>query len=128
MNERRFALPAAADAPLRSYAPPRPAPGEHFLMGPIPLSWLEGAMRLPGKALAVATVLWYRAGLTGQRDVVLSLSSVASRCGCDRATASRGLSSLERAGLVRVRRHVGRAPRVEILPISPSDRPVTHSV
>lgn len=123
MSQRHFGLLVPAEVPLRSVAPPRPAPGEHFLKGPIPRAWLDRAMGLPGKALHVAVVLWYRAGLTGHRDVVLSLSSVASIGGFDRATASRGLSSLEGAGLVRVRRHVGRAPRVAILECALSDRP-----
>jgi hypothetical protein len=123
MSERHFGLRVPAEVPQRMLAAPRPAPGEHFLKGRIPRAWLDCAMRLPGKALHVALVLWYRAGLTGQRDVVLSLSSVASIGGFDRATASRGLCALESAGLVRVGRHVGRAPRVAILECVVSDRP-----
>lgn len=47
---------------------PRPrgesAPGKTFLKGPIPLPWLQGAARLPGKALHVGVVLWFLSGLT----------------------------------------------------------------
>jgi hypothetical protein len=72
-------------------------------------------MQLPGKALHVALEVWYRAGLKRQRAVVLSLAHVADVGGFDRATASRGLRALERAGLVAVARGVGRAPRVTLL-------------
>ena len=34
-----------------------------FLKGPIPLYWLIAASKLPGKALAVGVVIWFRAGL-----------------------------------------------------------------
>jgi hypothetical protein len=115
MREHQFALPARVPVPTGGAGLPRPAHGEHFLMGPIPLAWLHVAMALPGKALHVAVELWYLAGLRSRREVVLSLSRLAGVGGFDRATASRALASLEGAGLVRVVRHVGRAPRVEIL-------------
>ncbi|MGO9834577.1 MAG: hypothetical protein ACLP1X_10200 [Polyangiaceae bacterium] len=74
-------------------------------------------MRLEGKALHVGLEIWYRAGLQRRREVVLSLSKVADAGTFDRATAARGLAALERAGLVRVERAVGRAPRVTLLDV-----------
>lgn len=117
MPDSRFALAVQPARPIAAVGPPRPAAGEHFLRGPIPRGWLDVAMRLRGKALHVAIELWYRAGLRSRGEVVLSLSSLSSLCGFDRATAARGLTALERAGLVRVVRHVGRAPRVTILEV-----------
>jgi hypothetical protein len=115
MTDSRFALAAQLARPIAPVGPPRPAAGERFVRGPIPRGWLEAAMRLRGKALHVAIELWYRAGLRSRGEVVLSLSNLSNLCGFDRATAARALTALERAGLVRVARHVGRAPRVTIL-------------
>ena len=50
-------LPALA--PKR---PPRHRSGEKFLKGPVPMAWLERAFVLPGKALHVALLLWFKAG------------------------------------------------------------------
>lgn len=116
MNGRRFALAGALPALVpHRVPPPRHRPGEAFVKGPIPRAWLLRAMRLPGRSLHVSLELWYRAGLTGSAEVVLSLSSVSEACVIDRATASRALGALESAGLVSVRRQVGRAPRVTLL-------------
>jgi hypothetical protein len=70
-------------------------------------------MALPGKALAVAIHLWFRAGITGDATVSVNLS----RMSIDRSAASRGLVQLERAGLVAVTRGRGRKPAVTILPV-----------
>jgi DNA-binding transcriptional regulator YhcF (GntR family) len=77
-------------------------------------------MRLEGRALHVGVEIWFRAGLRCRGDVALSLSKVASTGGFDRATAARGLAALERVGLVRVERGVGRAPRVTLLETDPA--------
>lgn len=120
--------------------PPRHQPGERFLKGPIPWRWLAEAMRLPGRALHVATVLWFRAGLTRSATVSLSLSKLQD-VGVARTTASRALAALERAGLVEVVRAPGRRPQVTILPYDrvaegqehgrvageePSEKPASH--
>src|SRR5687768_6050950 len=39
-----------------------------FLKGPVPMSWLERAANLPGKALHVAVAIRFQAGLTGQKS------------------------------------------------------------
>ena len=53
------------EAPRQHQQPriPRHNRGERFLKGPIPWRWLEVAARLPGRALAVALVLWHLIGL-----------------------------------------------------------------
>ena len=125
MDLRRLTLHHNRTA-LSVTAPPVPhhRRGEQFLKGPIPRGWLVRAMRLRGKALHVALEIWFRVGLTRRSEVVLSLEQVARTGSFDRATASRALSALEREGLVSVRRHIGRAPRVTVLHIGGEAPPV----
>jgi hypothetical protein len=85
-----------------------------FVKGPIPLHWLCRASQLPGKALHVGLMLWYLAGVNQSKEVLLSNSRL-SGWGITRYQKSRGLSALERAGLVKVKRGAGRNPRVLIL-------------
>jgi hypothetical protein len=100
--------------------PPRPAKGERFLKGPVPLPWLEVAARLPGKSLHAGIAIWYAAGLL--RSAAVPLSNVAGvRFGLDRSAKHRALGWLEGAGLIRVERKPGRAPVVTIL--SPATPP-----
>ena len=92
-----------------------------YLPGPIPLSWLSSAARLPGKSLHVAVALWVLRGERNSR--VVSLSNVMSaRFGLDRNAKYRGLGWLEGAGLVAVERKLGRAPIVT-LNEAPSSHP-----
>src|SRR6266511_70641 len=100
----------------RARRPPRPGQGEKFLKGPIPWSWRTKAARLPGKTLAVAIAVYFLAGLTKSSTVKLGLSNLEAEMGVKRDAAARGLAALEAAGLVGVERHVGRKPRVTILP------------
>ena len=93
--------------------PPRHKKGEEFLKGPIPLPWLSAASRLPGKALAVALALWFRAGLTKSRTVKVG-SQLLSRFNVGRKSVSRCLRAMEEVGLVDVERHPGRCPVVTI--------------
>lgn len=83
----------------------------HFLRGPIPMWWLRRAFLLPGMALAVGMMIWFRVGLTGSKAVALNLS----RLGFDRTSAARGLAALERAQLVHVARGRGRKAIVTVL-------------
>src|SRR5688500_11375531 len=92
---------------------PRPKPGEKFLKGPVPLSWLESAAHLPGKSLHLGNALWFLAGLKKTRSVILS-RSVLQLFGIDRSAKSRALSQLEKAGLVSIERHPGCNPLVTI--------------
>lgn len=97
-------------------APPRHGKGQKFLKGPIPMSWLNAAMALPGKALHVGVMAWFRAGLKRNKEVAVSLSRF-REVGISRSSASRALSRLEKAGLVSVSRGRGRKPVVTLLPL-----------
>ncbi len=99
---------------LMRKAPPRHVPGEHFLKGPIPLTWLRVAAHQPGKAVSVALELWLWAGIKKSRTVRISLSNLRVAPKLSRSSASRGLAALERAGLVTVVRRSGRKPTVTL--------------
>ena len=98
-------LPAASLPAPRT--PPRPRPGEKFLKGPVPWGWVEAAVGLPGRALAVGLAVWMEAGCRNRRAVAVSLSRLA-RLGMTEKAARRAVQALERAGLVTVDRAPGR--------------------
>lgn len=93
---------------------PRHKFGEWFVKGPIPGTWLSKAARLPGGSLHVGLALWFLAGL-GKANTVVPTWAVLDRFGVSPSSGRRGLTALERAGLVSVERHRGRCPRVTIL-------------
>jgi hypothetical protein len=94
--------------------PPRPGPGEKFLKGPIPWSWISKGASLKGQALHVGIALWLLAGIKRSQSVALS-NSVLQDLGVSRYSGYRALHSLESAGLISVDRHTGRNPVVTIL-------------
>lgn len=99
--------------PLRKN-PPRHRKGEKFLKGPIPLTWLQHAAALPGKALAVSVAIWFLAGISNNRTVKLS-GKLLRNFGLNRWAGYRALNALESAGLVKVNRRRGRCPEVTLV-------------
>jgi len=114
-----------AQRSVKRQRPPRHNPGEWFLKGPIPGSWLVRVFSLPtktlGRALRVGLALWFLAGKAKCREVKptwktwqqFHLSPDAGR---------RGLQDLERAKLVKVKRRPGCCPVVTILDATPKQR------
>ena len=88
---------------------PHHRPGELFVKGPIPWAWLTQAARLPGKALHVAIVIWFLAGMRRKREILMA-SKYLELAGVKRHSAYRGLQHLEAAGLISVERRRGRSP------------------
>lgn len=84
-----------------------------FLKGPIPMAWLRAAMALGGSALAVAVQVRFISGLKRASTIRLRLASIP----VSRGAAARGLTKLEQAELVRVRRTTGHWPTVRILEV-----------
>jgi hypothetical protein len=107
---------SAKDVPDAKGAP-RHARGERFLLGPIPWDWLVAAGSLSnGKAMQVGIYLWHLSGMRNKAATVsLNLGRVAKEFHADRSTFSRGLQSLEEAGLVKVLRRPGAKSLVTIL-------------
>lgn len=89
-------------------------PAVRFLKGPVPMSWLAAAAKLPGKALAVGVALWRLSGAVKSRTVILSNAEV-EVLGVDRNAKSRALRALQQEGLVSVDQRPGCLPRVTIL-------------
>lgn len=84
-----------------------------FLRGPVPLWWLIAAAKLPGKALTVGLVLWFRRGIE-KRSTIKLPPALLRRFGISRHAGYRALESLESAGLVAVERHPGSCPVVTL--------------
>ena len=114
LNLEDFAAKGPWPKAEKSKRPPRHRPGGAFLSGPVPWDWLSAASHLPGKALHVSIVLWRLVGLEKKRTVKWRPSEATS-LGLDRHAVYRGLTALEGAGLVSVKRARGRAPEVTIL-------------
>jgi hypothetical protein len=93
---------------------PRHKAGEWFLKGPIPGEWLHRAAKLPARSLHVALAVWYLAGVGKRRQVKITWG-VFAKFGVSPDAGRRGLTALERAGLVAVDRSPGRCPVVTIL-------------
>jgi hypothetical protein len=86
----------------------------------MPTQWIMAAARLPGRTLHLALALQVLASANSSCKV--ELSNVASlQFGLDRNAKYRALAWLERAGLVRVERKVGRSPIVALLRHSGAD-------
>jgi len=87
-----------------------------FIRGPIQHDWIVRAGSISRREpLVVGIELWHLAGLGASKD---SITFCPKRCepyGLGVRGAMRGLSQLEQAGLVRVRRKRGSCPRVDIV-------------
>lgn len=109
-------LSNASQAAGRILSPlPSPAKGEWFLKGPIPGDWLGRAAQMSGRSLHLGLAIWHLAFLE-QTPTVSLTKRIRKRLGVeDKDAARRALAKLESAGLIRVERNSGRAPRVTIL-------------
>ena len=87
---------------------PRPAKGEQYLGGPVPIGWLSRAALLTGKALHLGVALWFVAIRSkGKNPCVVLTDAIANRFGLNvRTTRTRALAALKRAGLVAVVRGI----------------------
>jgi hypothetical protein len=86
-----------------------------FLKGPIPLSWLSSAAKLPGKApLAVALAIMFESGRRKSNEIVLT-TAICKRFDVNRKAKYRGLEKLEEANLIDVHRQPRKNPVVTII-------------
>jgi DNA-binding transcriptional ArsR family regulator len=88
-----------------------------FLNAKIPLCWLSRACRLPGKALETALAIWFLKGLSHSVEDLKLTSAVVERFDVSPPAKSRALTSLQKAGLIRVVRRRGKNPLVTILKV-----------
>jgi len=88
--------------------------GDRFLKGPVPWPWLQRAMTLPGKALAVGLMLWLKRGITGRHTVHFCLAHAEAE-GISQKASRCAIRCLETAGLILVQRQPGRGVEVTLL-------------
>lgn len=88
-----------------------------FIMGPIDLGWILGAIGLGGSASNVGILLHYYLGLNRGGAVDVSMKRLARDIDCSRDTVVRAIHALESAGLVSVERRPGRRPRITIVEV-----------
>jgi hypothetical protein len=84
-----------------------------FLRGPIPLPWLQRASRLPGKAMTVAVILWWKVGCT-KRWEVRFCQRMYQEWGVSIYAARRAIRALASEGLVTVMKSPGRGLMVTL--------------
>jgi hypothetical protein len=114
VRSRRFGR-----ASLKSASTLGDSGGGHFLtftgafVRPISMVWLGKAAEVSHSAALVGVVLWYLSGLRRSATIPLTHASLAL-LHLDRHASKRLLPALERAGLVSIERHVGRAHLVTI--------------
>lgn len=85
-----------------------------FVRGPLPMEWFARAASLPGRALDVGLLVWFRVGCE-KRDRVVLRPSVRELFRLNRHAQYRALQALEAAGLVEVSRKSGAAPTVTLI-------------
>lgn len=91
----------------------RPRQGR-FVKGPIPLIWLQAAMKLSGACLSAGIILWHLRGLKRSVRFKIGVGDIANLIGRSWVTAQRALLALERAELIMIERHEGRKHIVTI--------------
>ncbi len=87
---------------------------ELFLRGPIPMTWLSKAAKLPGKTLNVALSLCWLYGMAKGKPFKLTQKAL-NLLHVGRDAASDGLVRLEQEGLIRVERQAGQRHIISIL-------------
>lgn len=85
-----------------------------FFAGPIDMEWLCEVGKLKGAALQVAIMISHIGKMRNLVWIPLSNHAMA-RIGVSADAKSRALISLEKAGLIEVKRQIGKSPRVKVL-------------
>ena len=99
----------------RSHTATRRRKHGRFLKGPVPMSWLLTAARLPGRALHVGVLLWHWCGWKRKNEFSFSGQRCADELGVDRSTVHRALRALERANLVKITWAGSKSPIVRLV-------------
>lgn len=94
--------------------------GDLFIKGPIPMTWISAAAKLPGKAVQVALALFWLAGMRPQDMVKMTRQALELFNVSDDAYRD-ALPRLEAAGLIKVSRAQGQRARVEIVRVAATE-------
>ncbi|MFA6015453.1 MAG: hypothetical protein WC742_10335 [Gallionellaceae bacterium] len=90
---------------------------EFFLRGPIPLSWLSRAARLPGKTINVSLAICWLVGMSSTKLIRLNRNAL-ERFHVSNDAAGDALRRMETDGLITLHKKSGRRPLIEILSVS----------
>src|SRR5690242_18625348 len=95
---------------------PTRKPGEAYLTGPIPMSWVTEATRLSGRTWQVACALWFVGVRSKSKSATVTLTEkTRRRFNLSQCAVRRGLRQLADTGLILVERQSGRRSVVTIL-------------
>jgi DNA-binding MarR family transcriptional regulator len=86
-----------------------------FIRGPIPWNWITKLSGLSSSSNLVAWAIWHVAGLVSRETDLQIHKELLNDLNISRWTFARALSSLEKAGLVQVKRRKGARPLITIL-------------
>lgn len=89
---------------------------EPFLKGPIPISWLNRAACLPGKAINVALAIRWLSDMNNGKPIKLTRKAL-EFFSVSPDAASDAIRRLECEGLIKVERHLGQRPMIKMLPV-----------
>jgi hypothetical protein len=109
-NYRDNKIPEINITPKKVYEKKR----ERFLKGPIPMPWLIAAANLPGKALHIATALWFWSGIKRSTTFDLPLNTIRDM-GVSRQTCYAQLKAMEKAGLLSIQSRSGKKPAITLI-------------
>lgn len=85
-----------------------------FFAGPVDMEWLYKAAKLKGASLQVALMICHLRKLRGLEWVPLSNCAM-ERMRVSPDAKSRAIAALENAGLIMVKRQVGKSPRIKVI-------------
>jgi hypothetical protein len=84
----------------------------------IPLPVFEVVVSLPGKAGYVYELLWRRYHMEKKPSTVQLTAGERKRCKLTRRQTALAYEVLEKAGLIKVERRVGKSPRITLCPVA----------
>jgi hypothetical protein len=87
-----------------------------FVKGPIPLDRVVRAAQLPGKALCLLLLIYYRTGASGTEWVTIP-RSLLDEVGINREAKRRALRHLEYIGMIHIKQTKGYQTKVRLRPV-----------
>jgi hypothetical protein len=80
----------------------------------IPLAWFKAAAQLPGKALAVASIIRFEAAKRRSQQIRFT-RQMTDTYGIPTTTRRRALLSQEKAGLIRIEQQFAKSPTITVI-------------
>ena len=87
-----------------------------FVKGPIPLDCVVRAAQLPGKALCLLLLIYYRTGASGTEWVTIP-RRLLNEAGINREAKRRALRQLKAAGMIHIKQTHGYQSQMRLSPV-----------